>query len=499
MLELSACESYSQAKRGHEMSEYTREEILKLIEENGGPEGLDLSGKDLSGVDLSREAIAAELGKARERAPDETPVWYNERTGGINLVGANLQGTKLSNANLQSAYLLCASLQSAHLINANLQGACLKEANLQGAILASANLRAYLEGANLQRAILWDANLQGAYLVDTSLQGAHLREANLQGADLGRANLQGAHLRDANLLGAELEDADLQGAYLWSVNLQGAFLSGANLQGADLMNADLQGANLLGAKLQKAILRGVKLQKVNLTAANLQGADLSYSHLEKVDFFAAESLEGAYFYNAYLDDTRIKREQLGEAIGEELVERYDEAKEAYLALKNNFAEIGRYRDESWAYVKERQMGKMMNHPRLAREYYREELPENPNVWQLGWFYARHTAKWVADWVVEWTCGYGESVLRTLRAMGVALVGFAVLYRLFGAVVDANGNPSSSWLHCLLYSGGAFTTFGVDTLRPANDWVRALSILESVVGIALTGLLGFVLGNRIRRT
>jgi len=34
------------------MSEYTREEILKLIEENGGPEGLDLSGKDLSGIGL---------------------------------------------------------------------------------------------------------------------------------------------------------------------------------------------------------------------------------------------------------------------------------------------------------------------------------------------------------------------------------------------------------------------------------------------------------------
>ena len=47
------------------MSEYTREEILKLIEENGGPGGLDLSGKDLSGIDLSREAIEAELEKAR--------------------------------------------------------------------------------------------------------------------------------------------------------------------------------------------------------------------------------------------------------------------------------------------------------------------------------------------------------------------------------------------------------------------------------------------------
>jgi len=43
------------------MSEYTREEILKLIEENGGPEGLDLSGKDLSGIDLNKRAIEVEL------------------------------------------------------------------------------------------------------------------------------------------------------------------------------------------------------------------------------------------------------------------------------------------------------------------------------------------------------------------------------------------------------------------------------------------------------
>ena len=43
------------------MSEYTREELLKLIQENSGPEGLDLSGKDLSGIDLNERAIGTEL------------------------------------------------------------------------------------------------------------------------------------------------------------------------------------------------------------------------------------------------------------------------------------------------------------------------------------------------------------------------------------------------------------------------------------------------------
>ena len=38
----------------------TREDVLRLIEKNGGPEGLDLSGLDLAWIDLSREAISRE-------------------------------------------------------------------------------------------------------------------------------------------------------------------------------------------------------------------------------------------------------------------------------------------------------------------------------------------------------------------------------------------------------------------------------------------------------
>lgn len=50
------------------MSKYTTQEILELIERNGGPKGLDLSGKDLSSVDLGKETLAAELEKALEKA-----------------------------------------------------------------------------------------------------------------------------------------------------------------------------------------------------------------------------------------------------------------------------------------------------------------------------------------------------------------------------------------------------------------------------------------------
>ena len=393
-----------------------------------------------------------------------------------------------------------------------------KGLDLSGRDLSGIDLSMEAIGAELDRAQksglngtpLWFSDwTKGMNLSQAHLQRAELRKAILKGADLTGARLQGARLHKAILEGADLTEAELQRAVLTKASLQKACLLGANLERAVLLDTKLQEADLEYTRLQKAYfgranLQGVKLRYAHLQGAylddaNLQGARLAYCHLEKVDLFAAESLEGAYFYNAFLDDTRMRRKQLGDKIGEDVKGQYYQAKEAYLALKNNFAEIGRYRDESWAYVKERQMGKKMNHPRLAREYYGEELPENPKAWQLGWFYIRYTVRWALDWVEEWTCDYGESVPKTLRAMGVALIGFAVLYRLLGAVVDVSSNPSSSWLHCLLYSGGAFTTFGVDTLRPANDWIRGLSIFESGVGIALTGLLGFVLGNRIRRS
>jgi len=244
------------------LSEYTREEILKLIEENGGPEGLDLSGKDLSGIDLSSQAIVNELAKI-QKDTNRQPRW--------------------AIASPETGIVCSANLQKINLVGADLQGANLAGASLQGA---------WLRYANLQQ-----ANLAGTFMQNAQLQGAQLERAILDGVDLQGAYLHLANLREARLLAANLREAGIQ-----EVNLQGAYLKQAQLQGANLM----------------------------------------YSHLERADLFDVESLEGAYFYGAFLDDTRIKSEQLGEGIGEEKAKRYGKAREAYLALKNNFAQMGYY-------------------------------------------------------------------------------------------------------------------------------------------------------------
>jgi len=151
----------SEREPPHAGERLTRQDALRLIEEHGGPEDLDL-----------REA---------------------------NLQEAVLTGMDLHGANLERAYL-----QKAHLVKANLQGA-----NLQECSLSTANLqRADFVAANLQEAKLDRAELQGACLQSAALQQVGLCQANLRRADLFDADLQGADLSRANLRDANLEEAD---------------------------------------------------------------------------------------------------------------------------------------------------------------------------------------------------------------------------------------------------------------------------------------------------
>ncbi len=344
------------------------------------------------------------------------------------------------------------------------------------------------ERANLQDADLQDADLRGA-----KLQGANLWDADLQGADLLRAKLQGAFLWGANL----------QNADLWGANLQDAKLQGANLQGAKLGGADLQGANLRGADLQVADLRVADLQDADLGGANLQVAKLGYAKLQGVDLSIVGSINHIYIGGAWLDKTRLRRKQLGGAIGEELDGAYEGAREGYLVLKQNFDDLGDYDAASWAYRKERRMEKLETLQKA-----KDALAERE--W---WSAIANSAKVASDQLVELLCDYGESVWRVLFWMAISLfvIGPALIGLLGG--LEWTGNPLNTyfdlpvfwqrWFYLyfqhILYMVDTFTTADFAELGPANDVVRLFSGFMAIVGIFLAGLLGFVAGNRIRRS
>ncbi len=156
----------------------TRDDVLRLIEEHGGPEGLDLRAVDLREADLT----------------------------GLDLHAADLR-------------------------NATLDGANLRKANLEGADLSQANFReADLRQANLQRVNLYEADLRSAQLSSANFQESYLLQTDLRGAWLDNAKLEGAHLVQADLRGAYLAGARLRGMILEGVNW-GDYVLGDEIDG----------------------------------------------------------------------------------------------------------------------------------------------------------------------------------------------------------------------------------------------------------------------------
>lgn len=336
----------------------------------------------------------------------------------------------------------CAALGEAHLA-----GALLEEANLQDASLRFANLqRAVLESASLQRADLW-----GAQLNDVVLAGADLRDANLTDANLERANLRGA-------------------------NLQGADLTHANLSRADLTGANLVGTNLTGANFEEAVLQEARLQAVVMVTCNLRHA---------------------HFSRAWLDRTRLLQAQLGGALGEEASGDYESARMGYLALERNFAELGDPDAASWAYRRKRRMQK------------KAALAEAQRAWPAkNWQgVSRGLLRYSSDQLTEWLCDYGESIPRVLGSILVMNLVFMAIYALTNSVERITVTPQGTVrqithnvVDLVIFSITAMSTSGLPAfgILSRTEYVYFLTGLQAILGIALTGLLGFVAGNRIRR-
>jgi len=153
----------------------TREDVVKMIKENGGPEGLILAGYDLSGVNLAEMNLRG-------------VVFGTSKFGGYETltVGAILKETWLENSDLTGANLARTNLEGAHCWQTVFYEADIHDTSLRGAILGKADLRrADLYGSDLR-----DAHLEGAQLQGANLCGMQLSEASLSADSIGASIIQ---------------------------------------------------------------------------------------------------------------------------------------------------------------------------------------------------------------------------------------------------------------------------------------------------------------------
>ncbi len=287
----------------------------------------------------------------------------------------------------------------------------------------------------------------------------------------------------------------MSGSSLWAADFRGAELDNCDFRGASLQRAKFQGANLSNALVEGADLRHAYFSETLINRKSLGENGILH---EDAECFSEFTYQMEFFQQGFRG--RPKSE---EKFRKRLYSRFSIGEDIYRKLKNNFEQLGFYSDASWAYKRERRMRKHST-GRQAKTAWDNLKYRN---------FISLSALWLSDWLVELLCDYGESVYRVilwvlllLFAIGPALIYLSgglvwdVLSReLYSALPNRGLQVVYGYFQGVLYMLDVLTTADYSELSPRNDLVRFVSGLMAMLGISLIGLLGFVVGNRIRNS
>jgi hypothetical protein len=110
------------------------------------------------------------------------------------------------------------------------------------------------------------------------------------------------------------------------------------------------------------------------------------------------------------------------------------------------------------------------------------------------------ALWAGLAVAGPLCGFGTRLRGIVAALLVMVVGFAALLRIFSVIEVTTGSGAAhdgGWFDAVHYTVGQLATTPPPNMTLAGAGRSFAADLETLIGIALLGLFGFVLANRLR--
>ncbi|MBP9990953.1 MAG: pentapeptide repeat-containing protein [Bacteroidales bacterium] len=319
--------------------------------------------------------------------------------------------------------------------------------------------------------------------------------------------------------GQRLENKDFSGKILDGYDFSETELVSCNFDKADIRSSSFKKATVSGCRF-----RGAKLSWTDFRYATIENGTFEDAAIENCDFYRT-FFDGIILFNhsqvrncslnkTYFGDSAfIKRENIvdGRLIqqdlkawriflvewhnhclcertndsntqsawspDEALSHRWGEAEEIYKNFNALWTGRGFISDGNWAYVK----GRKMECRRMIAELFDDSVPfkrKMKNVWHI-----------FTNSMSDLLFGYGESMTKMVVTYVVTVFLFA-------------------WLFCsnvsLLEYGEALAVSlknmaGMDSevICNVSPFVDMLNVVQTTIGIILTGIFGFILGNKIR--
>lgn len=289
------------------------------------------------------------------------------------------------------------------------------------------------------------------------------------------ANLHGASFRESRIEGCWLEHADLTGADLRGCHIERCHFRYTRFGETTLSDAHITRSDFYRATFgEHTMMRNTTLEFVSLPTSLAGITGLTWDDLHGKSKRPALVQESREEYEEFLNPTKHHR-LASHTVSDALDDRLDDAAHVYRALSGLWASQGEFRDAGRAYVHSR---------RLERRRAGPGYPEKPLNLPL----------WIGLGFADALCEFGENLVRIVPwLVAVALIP-GLCYWLFGGVHGSRGFGDD-----LLFSASQLTAATPSRLDAGTTLVTWIRVLQTLAGVSLLGLFGFVLGNKLRNS
>lgn len=356
--------------------------------------------------------------------------------------------------------------------------------------------------------------------------------------DLSNLDLDSFDFSNCTLQNVIFSRVDQKNKVLKDINFKNAILEGVTFDNATLERCDfdcteknIENYHLARVSFKSCILLSCRFRKCNINWSDFRYAEIGHVTFENAiidfcdfyrSFFVGVAIfrkskisNSSLFYTYFGDGSTIRRANLvdgkllqlhkenyykflvdwklygtGERTNNQknsfsnwdpnnsIKVRYADAEDIYKNLNGLWMSKGFTGDANWAYV----TGKRMERKRLISElfYSKSILTKINNTFNIIW-----------NFLSDIMFGYGESMFKIILTYIITIHLFAYFY------YAAPEISLKSYYEALLVSFKNMIAMSPDEVKNASPLIDFLNMVQTTVGILITGIFGFILGNKIR--
>jgi uncharacterized protein YjbI with pentapeptide repeats len=270
--------------------------------------------------------------------------------------------------------------------------------------------------------------------------------------------------------------ASVKDAKIYKTKFRNARIETCDFRYADIIDCTLQGAYLKYTDFYRTAFRGItvfqdaKIESSSLNYVSFETFCLTRDNLKENKSGASRVQENGEVYREFLAKwirlDNVKNEM--SIVEGGLESKYREAERIYRQLSALWEERGHNRDAEWAYVQ----GKRMERCRLWFE-----SPGNKFKTRLKAFF---------NLLTDIFLGYGVSLLKVFITYLLVIAVFSLIYKSLLAFDIGT---------CIKMS----LSFAIGERSMSSSVIETLSLLQTGLGMLLTGFMGYVVANKVRKS